>query len=115
MRLDGTLTLVGSNLSVSVVNGFTLAVGQTFVILDNTSSTTGTGGTFANAPGGLYTDAAGDRFLVNYAASADGDLVFNDVTLTAVSVVPEPSTWTLLSIGVACLLGLALRRHSTCE
>ena len=91
VKLMGALTL-GGNLSVSTVNGFSLAVGQTFVILDDTGTSL-TRGVFANVTAGLvYTDAAGDTFLVNYAAISDNDAVPNDVTLTVASVVPEPST-----------------------
>ena len=47
-----------------------------------------------NAPGGIYTDAAGDTFMVNYLVvdPANGDLLPNDVDLTILSAVPEPST-----------------------
>ena len=76
VALSGTLTLDG-NLSVTTVNGFTLSVGQTFVIIDDASNKALVGGTFTNALGGLYTDAAGDKFLVSYLANADGGLVAN--------------------------------------
>ncbi len=105
--LAGPLTLDGI-LHVAAVNGFTLLPGQTFVLLDNTGSGPATATPFANAPGGVYTDAAGDTFQVNYAANADAGTVANDVTLTAVSVVPEPTTGVLLIVGA--LGGLALAR-----
>ena len=93
------MTLAG-NLSVAEVNGFKLAVGQTFLLLDDTGTAT-TSGTFANTnKGDLYTDAAGNTFQVNYAANADGDGVYNDVTLTVMSLVPEPGTWALLGVGI---------------
>ena len=107
LQIDGALSF-GGNLDVKEVNGFTLAVGQTFVIVDNLSNTAQTSGAFANAPGGLYTDAMGNEFQVNYLANADGGAVANDILLT---VVPEPSTWAMALAGMT-LLGvvLSLRR-----
>jgi hypothetical protein len=102
------LTLAGT-LNVHTVNGFTLAPGETFTILDDTS-TTPTLGAFSNALGPLYTDAAGDTFLIDYAATPDGHLFPNDVTLTVLTVVPEPSTWALLGV---CLAGGLILRGRT--
>ncbi|MEO8351002.1 MAG: autotransporter-associated beta strand repeat-containing protein, partial [Chthoniobacteraceae bacterium] len=104
--VTGPLTLGGS-LRVTEIAGFTLTLGQSFTILDNTGSSLLTT-TFANAPGGAYTDAAGNQFLVNYAANADGGAVANDVTLTVTFAVPEPSTGILSGLG---LLILAKRRR----
>jgi hypothetical protein len=108
----GAVTLGGS-LSVSTVNGFKLTAGETFTILDNTGTAL-TDGLFTNAAGPLYTDAAGDTFLVNYAAKADGGTVPNDVTLTylGVDVVPEPSTWAFLVAAAGGLLAVVRRRWS---
>ena len=111
VRIGGTLTLGGSTLSVTLVNGFAFSLGQTFYVLDRTGSDVTPAGMFANAPAGIYTDALGDTFRVNYLASnsADGDGLFNDVSLTVLSVVPEPGTWTL--IGAGCLVAVARRRR----
>ena len=103
------MTLAGS-LSVSTVNGFTLTPGMTFTILDNTSAAL-TSGTFSNAPGMLYTDARGDTFRINYTAIADSDALPNDVTLTVLTVVPEPSTWTTVGMALLLLAGAASRRR----
>ena len=94
---------------MSTVNGFTLTPGETFTILDDTGNTP-TVGLFTNAVGPLYTDAAGDTFRINYLANADGGLVPNDVTLTYLGAIPEPSTWVPLVLGGVGLLGGALRR-----
>ena len=103
VRLGGVLTLAG-NLSVTESNGFSPAVGQTFVIIDDTGSNP-TNGAFANTTAGsLYTDFFGNTFLINYFANADGGSVPNDVTLTVTSVVPEPST--VLGGGLVLVLGL---------
>ena len=111
--VSGAVTL-GGNLRVTLANGLTPTLDESFTLIDQTGTGTTTG-TFANASGGLYTDAAGDTFLVNYAAVADGDLVPNDVTLTylGVNVVPEPGTWACLLLGAAGLgLTLRLRRRT---
>ena len=106
--LAGPLTL-GGNLDVTLVNGFTPALNQTFTILDDTGNGLPATPGFANAPGGLYNDGAGHLFLVNYAANADGGVVPNDVTLT---VVPEPGTGALTALGATLgALGLARRRR----
>ena len=86
---------------------------------------TGTGVVFSGAAGTLendrgraisngvvmdYTDAAGDTFLVNYAANSDGGSLPNDMTLTVLTVAPEPSTWAMMGVG-AGLPGLTQQRR----
>ena len=116
LAVGTTLALGGSTLSVSVANGFTLALNQTFFLIDRTGTDLGQIGTFGNAPNSIYTDAAGDTFRVNYLAvdPANGDLLPNDLSLTVLSVVPEPSTWALVGVGAAglCLVTLRQRRHA---
>ena len=113
LSIGGSLTLGGATLNVALVNGFSLSVGQTFYVLDRTGTDVSLTGAFANAPSNIYTDALGNRFLVNYAAAnpADANGLLNDVSLTVLPVVPEPGTWTLLGLGAAGLGLLALRRR----
>ena len=84
-------------------------MGEKFFIVD-TYGQPGAPGTFGNAPNNVYTDAAGNRFLVNYLDydPADGDGLYNDISLTVLSAaVPEPSTWALTFFGAA---GVGARR-----
>ncbi len=111
VALGGAPAVNGANLNVVIAGGFSLAAGQTFFVLDRTGGDATAAGAFANAPGGVYTDAAGESFLVNYAATnpADGDGLANDVSLTALAV-PEPATWALLlAAGAGGLLGAGRR------
>ena len=107
--VSGAVTL-GGKLAVTLAGGFTPALNESFTLIDQTGPGTTTS-TFANAPGGLYTDAAGNQFTLNYAAVADGDGFANDVTLTYVGVVPEPGTWVWLGLGAGGVLA-AWRRRS---
>ena len=79
-----------------MAKGLVLQMGEKFFIVD-TNGQPGAPGTFDNAPGGIYTDAAGDRFTVNYLDydSSNNDGLYNDISLTVLSVVPEPSTWVM--------------------
>jgi fibronectin-binding autotransporter adhesin len=108
----GPLTL-GGDLKVTLAATFAPTIGEVFTIVFN-EGTQATAGVFANAPLDLYTNAAGDVFLVDYAANSDGSgFIANDVTLTFLSApfVPEPRTWALVSLGGAGLLGLTLRQR----
>ena len=108
VQVGGQLSLGGASLALNVASGFALAVRQTFYLFDEPGSgTLAVAGTFGNAPGGIYTDAAGDTFLVDYIANdpADGSLLLNDVSVTVLSVVPEPGTWVLVGLGADGLAG----------
>ncbi len=111
--VGGPLTL-GGTLTVTLVSGFTLStVGQKFFILDNTSANPAvlTTGVFANAPATLVVGT--NLFAVNYADTdpANGNGLANDVSLTYLGVVPEPSTWAMMIGGGAVLLLLVARRR----
>jgi autotransporter-associated beta strand protein len=110
VTFDGQLTLAG-NLSVTEVNGFQLVTGDKFDILVNQEFDELSGpvsGAFANATAGsIYTDSAGDTFLVDYADTDQGP--FDAVSLTTLTVVPEPLP---LPLGLCGALLLWLwRRH----
>jgi fibronectin-binding autotransporter adhesin len=93
VNLGGTLA---SNLVVTT--GTTLAVNDKFFILLN-DSIDSINTTFAQ--GTTVTDNLGDTFLINYADNGDGGALANDISLTCLTAVPEPSTWTvgLLALG----------------
>ncbi len=62
---------------------------------------------------GTVTDSAGNEYRINYFdhdLADTSNLLFDDVSLTAIEVVPEPSTWALLGVGAAGL-GFARRRR----
>ncbi|MBV9007973.1 MAG: autotransporter-associated beta strand repeat-containing protein [Verrucomicrobia bacterium] len=116
---DQVITATGAtlsgNLTLTLVNGFRPMMGEKFYIIDETSSdpTLRTTGSFANAPGGVIMDNAGDTYDIFYAGISDPNnpsTIPNDVTLIAVNVVPEPSTWMLLLVGCASLVVGGLRR-----
>ena len=98
----GGVTITGSNLVVTV--GTTLALGQTFTILNKVSGGAITG-TFAGIPqGGTVTGSNGTVFQVSY-TGGNG----NDVVLTVVqAAVPEPSTW---MGGTLAIAGLAFTQR----
>lgn len=104
---DGLVGLSGSTLTITLAPGYTPAVGTTFTIIDNESDF-GTAGPFSNDSGGYLTDSEGDLFSVNYGAIEDGDGQANDVTVTFVAPVPEPTAVGLLSLSA---LGLLRRRR----
>jgi autotransporter-associated beta strand protein len=95
----------GSNLIVEVCT--TLIVGQTFVILDNTSSHA-INGEFAE--GTTVTGSNGDIFSINYAGGDGNDIVLKDLTSYPATVCPEPSTWIGGALAVAALAYTQRRR-----
>jgi hypothetical protein len=109
----GPLTL-GGDLKVTLAATFAPTIGEVFTIVFN-EGTQATAGVFANAPLALYTNAAGDVFLVDYAANSDGSgFIANDVTLTFLSApfVPEPGTWACLVVAGAGLCLVARMRRT---
>jgi hypothetical protein len=102
--VDGTATLNGGLLDLSLVDGFRPDNGELFVIL--TSS--GLSGMFSDNT----IELGNVSFTVEYSPSG----YVNDVVLVAnVSAVPEPSSWLLLALGVAGAFAvLQARKRRTC-
>ena len=123
VRVGGVISL-GGDLSLATINGFALTVGDTFYILDGTSDPSAgpstLNGLFANVtPGatptlGLFTDAAGNQYQINYAASDPLDpseTAGNDVSVTVLAV-PEPGSLALAAAGVSAAVGrFVIRRR----
>ena len=89
MLVGGQLTLGRATLVLNKKTGFTLVVGWNFYLLDEQRmGTLAVAGMFGNAPLGIYTDAAGDTFAVNYLNNdpADGSLLANNVSVTVLMV-----------------------------
>ena len=95
------LTLSG-DLSVSLINGYELSLGQEFTIFEISGDLTGT---FAGlAEGDVVGNLGGTYLFITY-AGGDG----NDVVLfTNAAPIPEPGSGLLLALGV---LGLVTRRR----
>ena len=101
--------ILGGDLDVILADGFKPVYGQTFYIIDDTGSTS-PAGSFLNTPGGLYTDAMGNQYLVNYAATdpnMTGGAIGTDVSLMAV---PEPGSLVIAVAGLAVGAVVAHRR-----
>ncbi len=117
LKVSGDVTLKGT-LDLTTLTG--LALQDSITLIDNLNAEATTTGYFStivtsegslsvSTPGSTYTfTVAGKEYELNYAANADNDGKYNDVTLT---VVPEPGTWAMLTGGLALLaMGQRLRR-----
>jgi autotransporter-associated beta strand protein len=102
-NVTGSVILGDATLSLNL--GFTPIVGTTFEIIQNDLSDP-VNGTFLGLSEGAAFTAGGQMFTISY-QGGDG----NDVVLT--SAVPEPGTWTLLTISVAALVVFRRRCSST--
>ncbi len=118
VKVSGNVNLAGT-LDLSTLTG--LSLGNSITLIENIGSDTTlgyfstiitSGSTFTAPSGSTYEFTVdGLDYLLNYAANAGGDNVYNDVTLT---VVPEPSTWAMIVGGIGCLsLGQRLRRRTS--
>jgi hypothetical protein len=80
VQSGGVVSLGGSTLNLSLVNGFTPSVGNVLTIISNQTGNA-VSGTFAGLPQGAGVAANGSLWQINYAGGANGQ----SVTLTAVT------------------------------
>lgn len=104
----GNMTLNGATLAVSALSS-SLAIGNKYFIVENTTANADAYGAFSN--GSTVTDSSGDVFAISYAA-AGNDATANDISLTVLTVVPEPGTWASSALVLAGLLCSQRRRLS---
>ena len=102
LNVSGLVTLTGSNLVITV--GGTITVGQQLTIIKNDGSDAVVG-MFAGLPEGATVTSGGDTFSISYVGGSG-----NDVVLTPLVVVPEPSTWIGGALAVAALAYTQRRR-----
>jgi len=111
-QYDQILVLGTANVSNSVLIlslGYTPSLGDSFTIISNLGPDA-VFGTFVDPQGDVLTNNAtfladGTTFQIDYHANAGGQ----DVVLTV--VVPEPSTWLLVMLGVGSIAGQRRRLH----
>jgi hypothetical protein len=91
------VTINGANFALSDLGRGKFSFGATLIIIDNTSASL-INGVFSRLPdNSVFTDN-GNTYQVSYEGGTG-----NDLTLT---VVPEPSTWVMLGVGLAMLAAL---------
>ena len=104
LNVTGTVSLAG-DVQISLFGGYTPHVNDTFIVILNDGSDAISGG-FSNAPTqGSTFSSNGATFQVSYTANGDGGGTNNDVSLTVISVVPEPGTGLLALAGLSVLAG----------
>ena len=108
LDVNGPVTLGGSaDLGISLLNGFTLAAGDTFDIMDYLAAD-GLTGTFANAPTTGFT-LDGWNWDINYGFNGDEVLL---TVASPVTATPEPSSSLLLVTGLFVLGAFWRRRRA---
>jgi hypothetical protein len=107
-NVTGTVTLDQSDLFVSYLAGANIATGDKFFIINNDDVDPVVGTFVGLADGATVAPATGGQFRIDY----DGDFATgatsggNDVVLTALVSVPEPSALLALLGGSGMLMGL---------
>jgi hypothetical protein len=107
-NVTGTVSLGQSDLVLSLLDGFNIVAGNRFFIINNDDVDPITGTFLGLADGSTVTTPFGAQFRIDY----DGDFGTNansggnDVVLTALNSVPEPSALLALLGGSGMLIGL---------
>src|SRR5205814_7819932 len=102
LNVTDTVDITGSNLRVTV--GGTLTIGDHYTIINNDSNDAVTGTFNGLAEGGRF-NSGGNAFTISYVGGTG-----NDVVLTSVTAVPEPSTWIGGALALAALAYTQRRR-----
>ena len=105
LDVTGGITLANSTLDLSLLNLSPTSVPETFLVVANdlSDAVTETFGTITGVPNG-YIATVDYAFTGADALGRIGD--GNDIAVTVNQIVPEPSTWTMLGLGLPALLGL---------
>jgi hypothetical protein len=103
VNLIGNASVTGSNISISIINGYNPAVGSSYTVLNNDGSTDLVLGQFTQ--GTAVTASNGQVFTIDY-TGGDG----NDIVLTATAI-PEPGTWAMMVMGIGLLLAAQKARR----
>lgn len=110
LLVTGTLTLGGSTLQASLINGYSPAnIGDTFFLILN-DGTDLVSGQFAGLGEGAIFGINGLDFQITYQANGDFGAVGNDVALIA--QVPEPGSALLLLGGIGSVVAMRRRRRN---
>lgn len=107
LAVTGTVTLGGA-LNLSLINGFTPTLGNTFTLISN-SGTDAVVGTFTGLPQGATVTLGGKPFQINYSGGDGNDVVLNvmpvfsinNVTLTEGDTGTANATFTVTLSGAS--------------
>jgi hypothetical protein len=104
VSVTGTIGFTVSNIVVNAGAG--LNIGNKFFVLLNDGADA-VSGTFAQ---GSTVTSGGDTFSINYLDNGDGGPLGNDISLTLITIVPEPATRVGAALALS-VLGWSQRRR----
>jgi hypothetical protein len=106
VKVTGTVALNNGNLTGSIGGGYTSIPGDEITIIRNDLADA-VAGQFAGLGVGSTVTISGQKFAVDYAFDADGDLGFNDVALIryGAALAPDPCDPTKMALYVSATTG----------